>query len=168
MKKEIVNQELLPHNVCFGCGIENPHGLHIEVSHDEKAANRLIGVFRPPSHMIGFPGITHGGVLYTALDCLACWVPTALRRGTKAAWILRSASMTYHKPAKEKEEIHLMGMIEQEGQEWEPMVVHAEARNAQGALLAEGKFKVIPLSAEKFKKVADIEKLPENWTGLLK
>jgi len=94
-------------------------------------------------------------------------VPTALRRGTKAVWILRSASMVYHKAAREKEDIHLVGFIEQEGKEWEPMVVHTEARNPQGELLAEGKFKVIPLPAEKFKKVAGIDRLPDNWDQLL-
>jgi len=30
-------------------------------------------------------------------------------------------------------------------------------------LLADGKFKVIPLSTEKFKKVTGVEEIPENW-----
>ncbi|HCU25542.1 MAG TPA: hypothetical protein DF383_11055 [Deltaproteobacteria bacterium] len=167
MKKEIINQDRLLHNVCYGCGIENPYGLHIELAHDEKN-HRVFGTFRPSSHMIGFPGITHGGAIYTALDCVSAWVPTVLRSDKKAIWILRSANMTYHQPAKEKEEIHLVGSIAQEGQGWEAMLVHTEARNAQGELLAEGKFKVIPLPVEKFKKVAGIERLPENWEKLLK
>ncbi len=168
MKKEIVNQDMLPHNNCFGCGIENLQGLHIEIIRDEENQNSLKGIFYPPNYMTGFPGITHGGVIYTALDCLAAWVPTTLREETKAIWILRSASITYHKAAREGESLHLMGVIEQEGQAWEPMLVRTEARNAQGELLTEGKFKVIPLPVEKFKKVAGIETLPENWSKLLK
>jgi hypothetical protein len=99
MNAEMLNQALLPHNVCFGCGHENPDGLHIEIYRDADHPDRLKGIFRPDSHMAGFPGITHGGVIYTALDCLAAWVPAVLRRAAKAIWILRSASMTYHKPA---------------------------------------------------------------------
>ncbi len=166
-QKIIINRDLFPGNVCFGCGADNPQGLHIEIFQGEENKDRLLGIFKPTPHMIGFPGITHGGVIYSALDCLGAWVPTILRKATKAIWILRSASMTYHKAAPESADLHLMGMIEQAGKEWEAITVHTEARNSKGDLLAEGKFKVIPLPVEKFKKVAGIEKLPENWEKLL-
>jgi acyl-coenzyme A thioesterase PaaI-like protein len=163
MNAEMLNQALLPHNVCFGCGHENPDGLHIEIYRDADHPDRLKGIFRPDSHMAGFPGITHGGVIYTALDCLAAWVPAVLRRAAKAIWILRSASMTYHKPALEGQVIHLVGFIEEQGDLHEAMTVGTKALNERGELLAEGKFKVIPLPADKFQKITGIQEIPKNW-----
>jgi len=61
----------------------------------------------------------------------------------------------------------LIGIIAQEGSPGGPVVVHTEAHNSKGNLLAEAEFKVIPLAAERFKEVAGIEKLPENWSKLL-
>jgi acyl-coenzyme A thioesterase PaaI-like protein len=162
MKTEIVNEELFPGNTCFGCGLDNPLGLKVEIYRDGEKQDQLVGIFDPPDHMTGFPGITHGGVIYTALDCIAAWVPTALRRETKAIWILRSATVKYHKAAHGGESLRLRGVIEQEGRQWEPMVVHAEARNCDGELLAEGTFKVIPLPVDKFKQVSGLDHIPEN------
>jgi hypothetical protein len=45
--------------------------------------------------------------------------------------------------------------------------VHTEARNAAGELLTDATFKVIPLSAERFKEVAGIEEIPEAWREML-
>ena len=167
MKPEILNHDLLPHNDCFGCGHDNPHGLHIEIYLDGESRDRLKGVLHPAPHMTGFPGITHGGVLYTALDCLAAWVPMALRRESPAIWILRSANITYHKPAPPDQDLQLLGVIENEGAGHEAMTVRTEARNSAGELLAEGIFKVIPLPPERFKKVAGIPEIPKNWEKLL-
>lgn len=69
----LLNQALLADNHCFGCRHANPHGLHIEVQHDPADPQRLAGCFQPTPAMIGFPSITHGGMLYTAMDCLSTW-----------------------------------------------------------------------------------------------
>ena len=167
MTQEMLNQVLLHRNDCFGCGHDNPKGLHIAIYRDGEKTDRLKGHFHPSAHMTGFPGITHGGLLYTALDCMAAWVPMALRPEARAIWILRSASITYHKPSFPDQEIHLAGLIESEGSLKEAMTVRTEARNPQGELLADGNFKVIPLPAEKFKQVTGIAAIPENWKEVL-
>lgn len=168
MEFKILNRDLLPGNDCFGCGLENKHGLHIELFQKEEEKDKLHGIFHPPPYLAGFPGITHGGIIYTALDCLAAWVPTILKKEIKAIWILRHASITYHRPAHEGDDIFLTGKIVQEGLATEPLTVHATAYNVQNDLLTEGNFKVIPLSVEKFKKVAAIDQLPKNWRIFLK
>lgn len=56
------------------------------------------------------------------------------------------------------------GFANQEGLK---MVVKTYAHNAKEDLLVEGTFKVIPLPAEKFKKVAGLEKIPENLKYIL-
>lgn len=163
MKAEILNQTHLAHNTCFGCGHDNPHGLHIEIFRDEENSERLRGVLHPKTYMTGFPGITHGGLLYTALDCMGAWVPKMLRPGSQALWLLRTATLTYHKPAFPDQDIRLLGWIESEGSAQEAMAVHVEARDESDVLLADGIFKVIPVQLEKFKKITGIAEIPDNW-----
>ena len=158
--------ELLPGNACFGCGQENERGLGITVRRDPADPKRILGEFRPQDHMIGFPGVTHGGAIYTALDCMATWSGMLLRK-TRAIWILRSATMKYHRPAFQGKVLSLSATIESEGGPWDAIEVRAEARDAQQNLLAEGTFKVIPLPPDRFKTMLGIEQLPEGWNRWL-
>ncbi|MFJ3246517.1 PaaI family thioesterase [Streptomyces sp. NPDC086782] len=51
---------------CFGCGEEQPHGLHLQARAGEGVA--ITAEFTvQPAHQ-GAPGLAHGGVLATALD----------------------------------------------------------------------------------------------------
>lgn len=167
MDNSLLDKELnLPGNVCFGCGQENPEGLNISVYRDPEDTNRILGEFQPEDHMIGFPGITHGGAIYTALDCMATWSGMVLRR-TKALWVLRSATIKYHRPAFQGSSISLEAAIEKQGGEWEAIEVQAAARDPEGNLLTEGSFKVIPMSPERFKSMTGIDELPEGWANWL-
>jgi len=161
-----LSEELLPGNACFGCGPENPDGLRIRVFRDPESPDRLRGEFDPRAHMTGFPGITHGGALYTALDCMATWSGMVLRE-TRAMWLLRSATMTYHRPALQGRSISLTAMIEEEAGEWQAIRVRGEARNADGELLAEGVFKVVPVPLEKFRALTGVTDLPNGWARWL-
>lgn len=51
---------------CFGCGAEQPHGLHLEARAGE-GVNVTAEFTVRPAHQ-GAPGLAHGGVLTTALD----------------------------------------------------------------------------------------------------
>ncbi len=167
MAKMVLNKVLLSENDCFGCGHHNPHGLKIEIWSDDDTPECLKGEFHPPEHMTGFPGITHGGAIYAALDCMAAWVPMVFRRQAKAIWILRSATMTYHRPALQGRPLYLSARFESEDGQGEPAIVHAMAEDDNGRLLSEGRFKVIPLPPEKFLKVSGMAQLPENYRKLL-
>lgn len=162
-----LNRELLLENTCFGCGLENPAGLRIEVRRDPDAPGRLRAVFHPTSSMTGFPAITHGGAIYTSLDCLSTWVATLLGPNRSAAWLLRSASVTYHKPAPAGEPLSLEGWVKHQGGDWDPIVVATQARRGDGALCVEAEFKVIPLSLDRLKTVAGIDTVPANWRAFL-
>jgi len=153
---------VLASNVCFGCGEANSHGLQVSIYRDPDAPQRLLGEFRPGTEIVGLPGITHGGAIYTALDCMATWSGMALK-GTKAMWVLRSAATTYHRPAVEGATIALSASIEKEGDDWEAIEVRVEARNPEDQLLVEGLFKVIPLPPDKFKALAGMDEFPPGW-----
>ncbi|WP_051831464.1 PaaI family thioesterase [Streptomyces violens] len=51
---------------CFGCGGEQPHGLHLEARAGEGV--RVSAEFTVKEAHQGAPGLAHGGVLTTALD----------------------------------------------------------------------------------------------------
>src|SRR5262245_27048873 len=70
----VLNRTLLEGNTCFGCGHQNHAGLKIEIVRDSENAEVLCGRFTPTATMTGFPGIVHGGTVFTALDCLSTWV----------------------------------------------------------------------------------------------
>jgi acyl-coenzyme A thioesterase PaaI-like protein len=163
----LLNRDLLPHNACFGCGLENPAGLHIEVRHDPDSQGTLRATFTPTAGMEGFPGITHGGVVYTALDCLSTWVATLLGPNREAGWLLRSATSTYHRPAPTGQPLTLVGTIRQQAGAWDPLVVHTEARLPDGKVCVEADFKVVPLSHGKLAAVAGLAELPANWKFFL-
>jgi len=52
--------------MCFVCGRENPVGLHVHFSVDEK--NRVHTEFTPRVEHQGSPGIMHGGLIATLFD----------------------------------------------------------------------------------------------------
>ncbi|MFF7838381.1 PaaI family thioesterase [Streptomyces ossamyceticus] len=51
---------------CFGCGGEQPHGLHLQARAGEGVS--LTAEFTVKAAHQGAPGLAHGGVLATALD----------------------------------------------------------------------------------------------------
>jgi acyl-coenzyme A thioesterase PaaI-like protein len=52
--------------VCYGCGRNNPKGLHIRTRWDGKE-----GVFRfkPAPYHTAFPGVVYGGLIACLIDC---------------------------------------------------------------------------------------------------
>jgi acyl-CoA thioesterase FadM len=163
----VVNRALLSHNTCFGCGHENHAGLKIEIFHDAENAAVMRGRFVPTVAMTGFPGIVHGGSIFTALDCLSTWVAMILGPNPEAGWVLRSANAVYHKPAAAGEPLSLIGWIKDRGGSSDPLTVHTEARRADGALCVEADLKVVPLSAKRLADVAGLDHLPDNWQAFL-
>lgn len=163
----VVNRSLLTGNSCFGCGLHNHAGLRIEILQDRRNAEILCGRFVPTAEMTGFPGIVHGGAIFTALDCLSTWVAMLLGPNPEAAWVLRSANAVYHRPASADEPLSLVGRITDRGGSWDPLTVRTEARRSDGLVCVDGDFKVVPLSADKLADIAGLETLPENWLAFL-
>lgn len=54
-------------NYCFACGKNNPEGMHLRFSYDEKS-KRFVSRFRLGRRYTGPPGHAHGGVIATILD----------------------------------------------------------------------------------------------------
>jgi len=54
------------HAICYGCGNNNPHGLHIRTQWDGQ-----YGTFRftPKDFYTAFPGVVYGGLIASLFDC---------------------------------------------------------------------------------------------------
>ena len=139
----------------------------MKVHLDPGDSERIVGRFTPSEAFIGFPGITHGGVVFTALDCMATWAGMMLMEGPKALWLLRNAQVTYHRPAREGEPLNLSATIPKRAKLGAPQLVHNEARNEAGDLLVHGRYKIVPLTADKFKSVLAIDEMPQDWASWL-
>src|SRR3954469_22810990 len=54
-------------NLCFACGKDNPHGMHLKFFLDRER-NRFVSHFRLSKRYTGPPGYCHGGIIATILD----------------------------------------------------------------------------------------------------
>jgi uncharacterized protein (TIGR00369 family) len=60
-------------HACFGCGDDNPIGLHL---HFSPTADGVTAAFVPrPAHQ-GFDNVIHGGIISTVLDEAMAWATT--------------------------------------------------------------------------------------------
>ena len=57
----------LKKNYCFGCGKDNPDGMHLKFAFDP-GRKRFISKFRLSKRFTGPPGHCHGGIIATILD----------------------------------------------------------------------------------------------------
>lgn len=56
---------------CFVCGEKNPIGLH---AHFRLENDVCLGEFTPDERHMGYPGVTHGGIVFSLLDdVMANW-----------------------------------------------------------------------------------------------
>jgi len=86
---EIPNME---HNMCFGCGPANKHGLRMKFFGNDSMIYANIAV---PDYLLGWNGVVHGGILSTILDEGMSWGAIFLAR----KFILtKSMTVNYHKP----------------------------------------------------------------------
>src|SRR3954454_11475653 len=54
-------------NLCFACGKDNPHGMHLKFFLDRER-NHFVSHFRLSKRYTGPPGHCHGGIIATILD----------------------------------------------------------------------------------------------------
>jgi len=59
-------------NRCFVCGPTNPIGLQLKFRIED---DRCVAEFTPDENHVGYPGVVHGGILFSALDdVMANWL----------------------------------------------------------------------------------------------
>jgi acyl-coenzyme A thioesterase PaaI-like protein len=92
-------------NNCFVCGPDNPIGLRLVFRMDGDVCR---SEFTPDQRHVGFDGMTHGGILYSALDdVMANWLFLQGARGYTARCEVR-----YREPLDIGAEVQLEGRLE--------------------------------------------------------
>jgi len=68
--EQSLQEKYAPRNMCFGCGLANPDGLHIRsfVKNDE-----VVAEWKPEKKYEAFNGVLNGGIIGTLLDCHCNW-----------------------------------------------------------------------------------------------
>ncbi len=64
---EITKHPALRRNLCFGCGKDNPQGMHLKFHYHEES-NSFVARIKLPQRYWGPPKHAHGGIIATILD----------------------------------------------------------------------------------------------------
>lgn len=113
---------------CFGCGEENPQGLHMSFRLED---GRAIAEFTATEQLQGFPGRVHGGGVATMLDEAMSWAVYQ-----EGSWAMTARfSMRFRRPARLGEQVTVSGWVARD--RGRMLECRAELRSADGALLAE-------------------------------
>ncbi len=116
--------------MCFACGCDNPHGLHLTFQLD---GDVYTTTFIPkPTHQ-GYQGIVHGGIMATLLDEIMArlvWIKAGPAATAKIA-------ISYRHPASVGQPIIVRGWITAERRGGRAFEMAATAMLADGTLLAE-------------------------------
>ena len=135
---------------------ETHRGLQFDVTIDPANAKRCVATLTLADEFLNVPGMTHGGLLFTAMERLATQVPTLLRKDTSHVWLVRTASITNYRPGCPEEPVVLSGFIEWDGVAGEPIVIHTEACDGDDGLLAEGDYTIVPVPMKRFERGSSI------------
>lgn len=115
---------------CFGCGMNNPIGLHLDgfsVLEQEVSAS-----FTPREHYGGFENVLHGGILAAALDEMLAW--TAIL--AEGVFVLTGKlDLRFRKPAPVEGTYRLAGRIDD--RRGRRLLISGECRRPDGDIVAE-------------------------------
>ena len=122
-------------NFCFGCGPENPQGLHLrfDVEHSDPAAIIATAIARLTRVHEGPPGFIHGGIIATLMD----EAMSKLNRPLNLLAMTRHMEVDYLRPAPLETDLQLVARhLHREGRK----VFHAAELHApDGTVLARAK-----------------------------
>lgn len=68
--RKIINPYDKELNMCFGCSVKNPIGLHLTF---EESDDCLVATWKPQDIYQGYPNILHGGIIAALLDETGGW-----------------------------------------------------------------------------------------------
>ena len=159
-----LNEELLKGNNCFGCGPGNPDGLRIRIFRDPANANRLVGTWRTRETLGGFPEIVHGGLQFTALDCMAGWVMFVLRQPGRMMPLTKNAATQFLRPARLGIELALSAEVIRDARSLlESYLIRGELRDPEGVLLTQVDFDYVLVQEGTFMKAVGLEAMPDTY-----
>jgi Uncharacterized protein, possibly involved in aromatic compounds catabolism len=124
--KPIVN---LKGHACFGCGTNNPSGLHMTFHTD---GQRLYSFVSVPPIMAGWDRTVHGGILSTILDEIMGWSVIYL---LEKIGVTKSMTVEFKKPVQVEQPLTAVGTIGEVVSDRQVTVI-GEVYNAENVLCA--------------------------------
>lgn len=124
--KPIVN---LDGQTCFGCGTNNPVGLHMTFLTDDQRVYSFVTV---PRNMAGWDTTVHGGVISTILDEIMGWSVIYLLR---KIGVTKTMTVSFKKPIQVEQPLTVVGAIDEQTSERQVLVTGA-IYTADGTLCA--------------------------------
>lgn len=122
---------------CFGCGIDNPHGLGLTfyaVGPDRVECDTVLG-----DRFQGYPGVVHGGIVATMLDETAGRAimsdSARAQTGEDIFFVTAKMEVRYRRATPTNTPLVAVGWVEQWGRDRSR--VKGELRLSDGTLLAE-------------------------------
>ncbi len=150
---------------CFGCGADNPLGLHLSFYCVGKTVRSDLTLHH---HHMGWENLAHGGIISTILDEIMGWTVLAFKR---VFFVTRKIDVQYLRPVELQVPLTAVGEIEAD---FAPKGCSVLGRllDAQGRKLAEGRAEMtylsgkrLPLLPEQYR--AHMEKLFDQIRELL-
>ncbi|MBM9537520.1 PaaI family thioesterase [Desulfobulbus alkaliphilus] len=136
--KKVVN---LDGQTCFGCGTDNPIGLHMDFFTDGQQLYSFVTV---PATMAGWDKTVHGGILATLLDEIMGWSVIYL---LKKIGVTTSMTVDFKKPVQVEQLLTVVGWI-QEIPSDRQVVVSGELITGEGTVCAAATGTFAALSAQ--------------------
>ncbi|WP_031385949.1 PaaI family thioesterase [Desulfonatronum thiodismutans] len=131
---------------CYGCGRNNPDGLHVKSFWDGQTS---VAMFTPKPEHIAVPGFVYGGLLASLVDCHG--VGTAAAAGADRAageplgrYVTASLHVDFLKPTPLGAELELRGRVRERKRR--KLVVEVEVL-ANGVVTVRGEVVAAPMPA---------------------
>jgi uncharacterized protein (TIGR00369 family) len=112
---------------CFGCGVQNDVGLHLEFYRSETG---VTASFTPRTEHEGYTRMIHGGIVSTMLDEAMSWA--VIDSGRLA--VTARMSVDFRRPVPSGEPLTIVGLVTRD--RGRAVETSGELRSAQGELLA--------------------------------
>lgn len=152
-----MNDDLV--RMCFGCGQDNPYGLHLHVHQNEDGWWE--SDFVPQPFHCGWPGIVHGGILSTVLDEVMSYV--AYGRGLFA--FTAKLSVDFKRYASPGQHLKVRSRAIRETRRI--IDCYGEIRKDDGMLIANAEGKMVVLTDEQRRKLGFPERIrPQHKKNL--
>ena len=116
---------------CFACGLENDYGLGMTFY--EIDDGRVLAKYSVPENFQGFPGIVHGGIVFTMLDEVLGRV-TMVEDHTKFTMTAK-VEVRFRKPVPIGEPLQIVGKVDRRRGRFS--FASAELRLPDGSIAAE-------------------------------
>lgn len=132
----------LKQNHCFGCGADNPDGMHLHFEFDEPNL-RAVCHFNLPKKFEGPPGHAHGGIIATILD----EAMGKINKMRSAIALTKTMEIEYLRPVPLATDLIVTGS--EQSLDGRKHTNVAEITNAAGDVLARGKGLFIAVDPQK-------------------